>query len=414
MEKRRVVITGAGVVSPIGVGLEAYWEALREGKNGIDLIRSFDTTDFPSRIAAEVKDDFTAEDYIDRKEVKRMQPHSRFACAAAEMAVNDSGLDFDSIDRDRAGVVIGCGMGGLRFIEDETIKLKEKGPKRINPFLVPMIIANMPSGLVSIRYGLTGPNYATVTACASSNNAIADAMMLIQRGLADVMITGGTEGTITPLGMSAFGAMRAISTRNDEPELASRPFSRERDGFVMGEGSGIVVLETLESAQRRGATIYAELIGFGLSGDAHHISAPAPNGVGAAKAMRAAVDNSALTVRDIDHINAHGTSTPLGDVMEANAIREVFGGHTPRIRVNSTKSMTGHLLGGAGGVEMIAMLLALSRGTIHATRNYDPDPALDLNVVSERIDNADVCYAMSNSFGFGGHNACIIAGAYHE
>ncbi len=408
-EKKRVVITGAGVVSPIAVGVKAYWKALQEKKNGIGQITLFDTTDFPCTIGGQIQDaDFDVTNYVDVKEAKRMQRYCKFSSAAACLAVHDSGANFDQLDRERVGVLIGCGIGGLSYIEDQKLVLHEKGPKRVNPFLVPMIIADMPSGLISIQHHLYGPNSATVTACASSNNAMGEAFNIIRRGAADMMVTGGTESAISPLGFAGFCAMRALSTRNDEPDKASRPFSLGRDGFVMGEGSGIVIIESLAHAVKRGAEkIYGEIVGYGMSGDGHHISAPDPDGMGAVRSMRRALEDGGVSPDMVRYINAHGTSTQLNDQMETNAIRTVFGDHAKKLLISSTKSMTGHLLGGAGGVEMVATLMAVKEGIVHATRNLDQDPALIQNV-SDTIRDAAVDYALSNAFGFGGHNATLL------
>ena len=411
----RVVITGIGAITPIGNSVPEYWEALSQGRSGIERITLFDARQFSSQIAGEVKG-FAPEKYIDKKEVRRMDRFAQFALAATSEAMQDSKLDLSREDPKRIGVLLGSGIGGLGTIEREHKVLIEKGPRRVSPFLIPMLIIDMASGLVSIRYGLKGPNSAVVTACASAAHATGDAFKLIQRGDAEVMITGGVEGCITPLGLAGFCSMKALSTRNDEPHKASRPFDKERDGFVMAEGAGIIILESLEHAQARGARVYAEMAGYGVSGDAYHMTAPVPEGEGAAQAMEMALDDARMAPEEVDYINAHGTSTLLNDKYEAMAIRRVFGEHAQELPVSSTKSMTGHLLGAAGGVELIACLLALEKGIIPPTINYEyPDPECQgLDFVPNQARKKEVKVAMSNSFGFGGHNAVLIIKKYEE
>lgn len=407
--ERRVGITGIGAITPVGNNVPEYWEALSQGKSGIEKTTLFDVSQFTSQIAGEVKD-FEPEKYIDKKEARRMDRFAQFAMAASSEAIQDSKLDLSQEDTKRIGVLLGSGIGGLGTIEKEHKVLLAKGPRRVSPFLIPMLIIDMASGLVSIKYGLKGPNSAVVTACASSAHAIGDAFKIIQRGDAEAMVTGGTEGAITPLGLAGFCSMKALSTRNDDPHKASRPFDKERDGFVMAEGAGIVILESLEHAKARGAKVYAEMVGYGMSGDAYHMTAPAPEGEGAANAMQAALDNARMKPEEVDYINAHGTSTLLNDKYETIAIKKVFGEYSKEIPVSSTKSMTGHLLGAAGGVELITCLLAMEKGVIPPTMNYEyPDPDCQgLDFVPNQARKKEVKVAMSNSFGFGGHNAVLI------
>lgn len=410
--KKRVVVTGIGAVTPIGIGKAAYWQALREGVVGIDYITKFDTTDYATKIAAEVKV-FEPGDYMAKKEAKRMDRFTQFAVAASQLAVDDSGLNLESIDPERFGVVIGSGIGGLETLEEEHKKLMEKGPGRISPFLIPMMISNMASGQVSMSFNAKGPNYSVVTACASGTNAIGEAYKLIQRGDADLMLTGGSESSITQLGMAGFCSMKAMSTRNDDPKTACRPFDKDRDGFVMGEGAGVLILESLEHALARNATIYGEVVGFGSSADAYHITSPAPEGEGAARSMRMAIKDAGIEPQKIGYVNAHGTSTPYNDKFETLAIKSVFGEHAKELAVSSTKSMTGHLLGASGAVEAIACLLALSEGFVHGTMGMQAqDPDLDLNYLPNAGVEKAIDYALSNSLGFGGHNATLILAKY--
>ncbi|WP_071784171.1 beta-ketoacyl-ACP synthase II [Paenibacillus antibioticophila] len=405
--KHRVVVTGMGAVTALGYELDAFWNNLIQGKSGVSLVEAFDVSEYPTRIAASVKD-FNPEDYVDRKEARKMDRFVQFAVAAATNALKDSGLQIgEDADPDRVGVMIGSGIGGLGTWEDQHDVLVQKGPKRVSPFFIPMMIANMASGHVSILFGAKGPNSTAVTACATGTHSIGDSYKLIQRGDADVMICGGAEATIRPMGMAGFCSMRAMSTRNDEPEKASRPFDSERDGFVMGEGSGIMILESLEHAQKRGAKIYGEVIGYGLSADAHHMTEPDPNGP--ERCMKMAIRDAGIDPAEVDYINAHGTSTPVGDRSETIAIKNAFGDHAYKLAVSSTKSMTGHLLGAAGGVEAVICALTLNNGKIPPTINLEhPDPECDLDYVPNVAREADVKVAMSNSFGFGGHNATLI------
>lgn len=405
--KHRVVITGMGVVTSLGQDLDTFWNNLMAGKSGVSAIESFDVSEYPTRIAASVKD-FNAEDYVDRKDARKMDRFVQFAAAAATSAIKDSGLVIgEQVDPERVGVIIGSGIGGLGTWEDQHNVLLQKGPKRVSPFFIPMMIANMASGHVSILFGAKGPNSTAVTACATGTHSIGDSYKLIQRGDADVMICGGAEATIRPTGLAGFCSMRAMSTRNDEPEKASRPFDTGRDGFVMGEGSGVLVLESLEHAQKRGAKIYAEVIGYGLSADAHHMTDPDPNG--ARRCMEMAIRDAGIQASEVDYINAHGTSTPVGDRSETIAIKEALGEHARKVAVSSTKSMTGHLLGAAGGVEAVICGLTIKNSKIAPTINLEnQDPECDLDYVPNQARSANVTVAMSNSFGFGGHNATIV------
>ncbi|WP_438350105.1 beta-ketoacyl-ACP synthase II [Paenibacillus sp. FA6] len=404
---QRVVITGMGVVTSLGNDLESLWSNLMAGKSGVSQIESFDVSEYNTRIAASVKE-FDPEEYIERKEVRKMDRFVQFAAVAGKKALQNSGLDIgkDS-DPERVGVIIGSGIGGLGTWEDQHNILLTKGPKRVSPFFIPMMIANMASGHLSILLGAKGPNSASVSACASGSHAIGDSFRWIQNGEADVMICGGAEATIRPTGVAGFCAMRAMSTRNDEPEKASRPFDSGRDGFVMGEGAGVLVLESLEHAQKRGANIIAEVIGYGLSADAHHMTDPDPDGP--ARCMKMAIRTAGIKPEDIDYINAHGTSTGVGDKSETKAIKLALGDHAYKVAVSSTKSMTGHLLGAAGGVEAVICALSLQHQALAPTINLDePDPDCDLDYVPNVARQADLSVVMSNSFGFGGHNASII------
>ena len=399
------------MITPLGIGVEKTWEAICRGESGIGNITRFDASDFPTKIAGEVKD-FNPSDYIDKKEIKKMDTFIHYALAGAIMAVDDSGLKITDENADMVGVLVGAGLGGLPSIEKYyDIYLKE-GVRRISPFFIPMLIANLASGQISIRFGAKGPNSCVVTACATGTNAIGDAYKIIQRGDADVMIAGGTESVITPLGIGGFCAARALSTRNDEPKRASRPFDKNRDGFVMGEGSGILILEEMESALKRGAKIYCEIVGYGMSADAFHITSPPPGGEGAVRCMKMALKSGGISPTEVDYINAHATST-FADSLETQAIKTVFNEHAYKLSVSSTKSMTGHLLGAAGGVEAIFSILAIERGTIPPTINYETkDPECDLDYVPNTARKSDVNVAMSNSFGFGGTNATVIFKKY--
>jgi len=407
---RRVVVTGIGLVSPLGIGTEPTWDGLMAGRSGVSTITRFDTSDYSVHIAAEV-DGFEPTDWIEPKEAKKFDIFVHYALAATMMALEDSGLEITDENANRVGVVIGSGIGGFPMIERNYGALLNRGPRRVSPFFIPGAIINMCSGLVSIRTGAKGPNVATCSACSTSAHAIGDAFLYIRQGYADAIIAGGSEAVITPTPLAGFSSMRALSTRNDEPELASRPWDRDRDGFVMGEGSGIVILEELEHARRRGAPILGEVLGLGMSSDAFHISAPSEDGDGAIRAMRGALDDASLNPEDVDYINAHGTSTPAGDIVETMAIKGVFGDHAHELMVSSTKSMTGHLLGAAGGFEFGISVLSMVHGVVPPTINLDnPDPENDLDYVPHTPREADVRVALTNSFGFGGTNACLAVG----
>lgn len=415
MEKRRVVVTGMGAVTPIGIGVKEYWQGLIEGRNGVDLITHFDTSNFDTKFAAEVKN-FNAENYFDKKSLKRLDPFTQFALVSAQEAIEDSGLDLNKINKERAGVIFGSGIGGIEALKIEHFKyFQAKNPNVISPFFIPMMIADLAAGQISIKYGFKGPNYATTSACATSSHAIADAFMLIQRGNSEIMITGGSEASVSEMAIGGFNAMKALSTWNDRFKEASRPFDKDRNGFVMGEGAGTIILEELNHAIDRGAKIYAEISGIGLTGDAYHITAPAPGGEGAVRSMREAILDAGLKPKDIDHINAHGTSTPYNDVNETKAIKTVFGEHAYKLIVNSTKSMTGHLLGAAGGIEAIATVLAVYNDLIPPTINLtNPDPECDLNYSPLVATKKTVRAAISNTFGFGGHNASLLFKKFEE
>lgn len=408
---RKVVITGIGVVTPIGNDLASFWDSLKNGRSGIDRICSFDTTDYDTKIAGEVRDFNAVSFFKNPKDVRRTDRFCHFAMAASKMALADSGVDLEKVDLTRFGTIVGSGIGGLATLCDQHTTLMNKGPRRISPFMIPMMISNMASGLVSMEYGLGGPNFSTTSACATACHAVGEAWRMIQHGEADIFVCGGAEATVVPIGVAGFSAMKALSTRNDEPQRASRPFDKDRDGFVMGEGAGVLVIEELEHAKRRGARIYAELAGYGLSADAYHMTSPLPEGEGAARCMRMALEKSGVNPDEVDYVNAHGTSTGLGDICETKAIKAVFGDHAKNgLMVSSTKSMTGHLLGAAGSVEMAACILALTQGIVPPTINLDdPDPECDLDYVPKVAREKKVRVALNNSFGFGGHNATLIA-----
>jgi 3-oxoacyl-[acyl-carrier-protein] synthase II len=411
---RRVVVTGVGLVSPLGIGTEANWAALCAGRSGIGPITRFDASQFSARIAGEVKD-FDPLQFIEKKDVKKMDVFIQLAIAASQFAVDDAKLTVAPDIATRVGVFIASGIGGFSTIEREHKALIEGGPRRISPFFIPASIINLAAGQVSIRFGAKGPNSATCTACSASAHAIGDALEIIRRGRADVMIAGGSEAAITPMGVGGFAAMRALSTRNDEPQRASRPFDRDRDGFIMGEGSGVIVLEELEFARRRGAPVYAELVGYGMSADAFHITAPSEDGDGGMRVMRSALDDAGVAPESIDYINAHGTSTPFNDKLETLAIRRLFGDHAPRLAISSTKSMTGHLLGAAGGLEAGITALAIKHQLAPPTINYEtPDPECDLDYVPNASRQIAIEYALSNSFGFGGTNGALLFRRYSE
>ncbi|HDL04131.1 MAG: beta-ketoacyl-[acyl-carrier-protein] synthase II [Candidatus Zixiibacteriota bacterium] len=407
MERVRTVVTGMGAVTPLGSTLNEYWQALLKGECGIDTITRFDVADYPSKVAAEVSG-FDPADFLDKKESRRMDLSEQYAVAASQMAIGDSGLDLESIDPFRAGVIIASGIGGIGTFEKQHEILLKSGPGRVSPFFIPMMIIDMCAGLVAMRFGFRGANYATVSACSSSSHALLDAFKIIQRGDADVMIAGGTEATITPTALAGFCSARALSTRNDEPKKSSRPFDKDRDGFVMGEGAGILILESLESAKARGARIYAEIIGAGMTCDAHHMTAPIPDGSGAKMAMVHAIKDAGLKPDDIQYINSHGTATGLGDPAETKAIKAVFGERAYKIPINSTKSMVGHLLGAGGAIELIASIMSLQDGILHPTINLDnPDPECDLDYVPHNARELEFDTFLSNSFGFGGHNVTL-------
>jgi 3-oxoacyl-[acyl-carrier-protein] synthase II len=409
---RRVVVTGLGMVTPLGTGVEKNWETVCAGKSGLGPITKFDASPFSCQIAGEVLD-FDSRDFMDKQQIRRFDIFIHYALASARMALEDSGLVIDASNAPRIGCITGSGLGGLTMLEHFHQVLMEKGPRRISPFFIPGIIANMAPGQIAIEFGAKGPNLSIETACAASCHAVGEAFRLVREGIADAMITGGAEAVVTPLALGGFCSMRALSTRNDDPERSSRPFELDRDGFVMGEGAGILILEELEGALDRGAHIYAEVIGYGMSADAYHVSAPEPEGEGAINCMKMALDYAGMAPEEVDYINAHGTSTKLNDLSENNAIKEVFGEHAYKLAISSTKSMTGHLLGGAGGVEAIFTALTIRRGVIPPTINYEtPDPECDLDYVPNEPRKADVRTAMSNSFGFGGTNASIIMKAY--
>ncbi len=413
VDKRRVVVTGVGALTPVGNTAEEFWSALVEGRSGIGAITRFDASGYPTRIAGEIRN-FDPLKYVDKKEARRLDPYLHYAMACACMAVEDASLDTASVDGERFGVMIGSGIGGITtLLEGERTRI-EKGFDRVSPFVIPMLIINMASGLVSMRFGAKGPNSSVVTACATGNHAIGDAYRIIARGEADVMIAGGAEAMIVPLTVAGFCAMKAMSTRNDEPEKASRPFDAGRDGFVCSEGGGIIILEALDHARGRDVRIYGEIVGYGMSGDAHHMTAPDPDGDGAARAMRAALRDAGVAPTEVGYINAHGTSTPYNDKFETQAIKRVFGEHAARLAVSSTKSMTGHLLGAAGGIEAIATLLAIHNGLLPPTINYEtPDPECDLDYIPNHARKQEVEVALSNAFGFGGTNATLAFRKFH-
>jgi 3-oxoacyl-[acyl-carrier-protein] synthase II len=407
VEARRVVLTGLGALTPVGNTTEEFWSALKQGKSGIGPITRFDATGYATRIAGEVRN-FDEAKYIDKKEARRLDPYLKYAIATSVMAVEDAALDTGKVDATRFGVCIGSGIGGITTLIEGEDARREKGADRVSPFVIPMLIINMAAGLVSMRFGAKGPNSSVVTACATGNHAIGDAFKIIERGDADVMIAGGAEAMIVPLTIAGFCSMKAMSTRNDEPEKASRPFDAGRDGFVCGEGAGIVVLEALEHAVRRDARIYAEIVGYGMTGDAHHMTAPDPEGDGATRAMQLALKDAEIEPSVVGYVNAHGTSTPYNDRFETIAIKRAFGDHARKLAVSSTKSMTGHLLGAAGGIEAIATTLAIHHGLLPPTINYEtPDPDCDLDYVPNQARKVDVEYALSNAFGFGGTNATL-------
>ncbi|MBM3163251.1 MAG: beta-ketoacyl-ACP synthase II [Chlorobi bacterium] len=407
-DRKRIVVTGIGVLAPIGLSKEEFWAGLTEGRSGAAPITYFDTTDFATTFACELKN-FSAYDHIDRKSADRMDPYCQYAVIAAEQALKDSGLDLQAIDPLRIGVVHGSGIGGMTTYDQQFRAFLERGPRRISPFFIPMLIPDIAAGQISMKFGLMGPNHATASACATSLHAIIDAWMILQLGMADYMVCGGSEAPITPMSVGGFNSAKALSTANERPEKASRPYDRDRDGFVMGEGAGSLVLETLESAKARGAKIYGEIAGVGATADAYHLTAPHPEGTGAVNAMKAALSIAGITPDRIDYINTHGTSTPLGDIAEIKAIRKVFCDHARKLSISSSKSMTGHLLGAAGVVESIVCLLAMQEATVPPTINNDNlDPEIDLDITPNQAKKRTIGYALNNGFGFGGHNATLI------
>jgi 3-oxoacyl-[acyl-carrier-protein] synthase II len=411
---RRVVITGVGLVTPVGIGVSETWESLCSGKSGIGEITRFDTANFKTKIAGEVKN-FNPEDFLPTKEAKRTEPFIAYAIAATRMAVEDSGLKIDSSNEDRVGVITGCGIGGLGIMERTILSIDKRGPNRVSPFFIPMMIGNMAPGMISIHFGAKGPNSSIATACAAGAHAVGNSFKIIQRGAADAMITGGVESVVNSTCVAGFNAMKALSTRNDAPEKASRPFDRDRDGFVVGEGSGIVILEALENALERGAHIYAEITGFGMSGDGFHMTSPSPDGDGMIRCMKAAIDDAKISYGEVDYINAHGTSTQLNDLYETRAVKSVFKDKAYSIPISSTKSMTGHLLGGAGGIETVFTTLTVHKGVIPPTINHEnPAEECDLDYVPNVARKKNVKVAMTNSFGFGGTNASLIIKEYDK
>jgi 3-oxoacyl-[acyl-carrier-protein] synthase II len=411
---RRVVITGVGLITPLGIGVKDTWDSLCAGKSGVAEITRFDVSDFQTKIAAEVKG-FHAEDFLPKKEAKRTERFIAYAVAAARMAIEDSALAIDGSNSDRVGVITGCGLGGLSILEDTCLKLNSQGPRRVSPFFIPMMIGNMAPGMISIQFGAKGPNASLATACAAGAHAVGDSYKIILRGEADAMITGGVESVVNPTCIAGFNSMKALSTRNDEPQKASRPFDRDRDGFVVGEGSGILIIEALDHALERGAKIYAEITGYGMSGDGFHMTAPPPDGSGAARCMSSALADSGIPLDKIDYINAHGTSTPLNDLSETLAIKSVFKEHAYKLAISATKSMTGHLLGGAGGIETVFTTLAISDERLPPTINHEfSDDQCDLDYIPNVMREARIDHAMTNSFGFGGTNASLILSRYHS
>lgn len=414
MSERRVVITGIGALTPIGKSAPDFWNGLVSGSSGARTIEHFDTTDFPTKFAAQLEN-YNPEDYFERKEARRLDLVAQYAIVASNEAIDDSGLDLEEINKDRVAVIVGTGIGGMKTFYDQSISFHERGPRGVSPFFIPMLIPDIVSGQISIRHGFRGPNFCAVSACATGSHNIGIAYDMIRYGQSDYAVTGGTEAPVTRIGISGFNAMKAMSTRNDEPERASRPFDTDRDGFVLGEGSGIFILEELESALSRGARIYGEIVGYGYSADAYHITAPDPDGGGVMLAMNNALNAAGITPEDVDHINMHGTSTPLGDIAETNSIKKVFGEHAYSINLNSTKSMTGHTLGAAGAIESVAALLAIYHGMVPPTINVDnQDPECDLNYTANKAVVRDIRYALNNAFGFGGHNSTLVFKKFEE
>ncbi len=410
--KKRVVVTGIGLISPVGITIADYWQSLVNGKSGIDYIKRFDASAFDTKFAAEIKN-FDALTYLDRKEARHMDTFTQYAVIASQFALDDSGLKLENENLERIGVIVGSGIGGMDTFEHEYRNYFDRGPGKISPFFIPKMIPDIAPGYISIRYGFKGPNYSTISACASSSHAIGNSFRAIQYGEVEIMIAGGSEATVTPMGVGGFNAMKALSTRNDQPQKASRPFDAERDGFVIGEGAGILVLESEEHAVKRNAKIYGEIIGVGYTADAYHITSPTPDGNGATRVMSLALEDAGISIDEVDYINAHGTSTPYNDKIESLAIKKLFGERAYHIPISSTKSMIGHLLGASGSLEFIATLLTIQNKKIHPTINYEfPDPECDLNYTPNKAIDKTVAIAISNSFGFGGHNVCLVARKY--
>ncbi len=412
--KRRVVITGLGAITPLGLNVQQLWQGLLEGRSGGCKISRFDTTDYSTKIAAEVKG-FDGRNYFERKELRHLDVSQQYALAASQEAVKDSGFNSDGFDSERAGAIIGSGIGGIETFAHQYEILLNRGPSRISPYFIPMMISDMAAGLISMKYNLHGANYATVSACASSAHALGNAFRLIQNGEADIMMTGGTEAAIIPIAVAGFCSAKALTTNNEEPEKASKPFDKNRDGFLIGEGAGILIIEELQYAKKRGAKIYAEIVGYGMSADAYHITAPDPTGRGAVLSMRAALDDAGISPKEVDYINAHGTATPLGDISETSAIKKVFGDYAYKLTINSTKSVIGHLLGASGAVESLVVALSIRDDKIHPTINYQtPDPKCDLDYSPNKVTEKEINIALTNAFGFGGHNATIVLEKYRE
>lgn len=414
MSTRRVVITGIGAITPIGKTTPDFWNGLISGKSGVRMVEHFDTTNFATKFAAQIED-YDPGDYFDRKEARKLDKVAQFALIAAEEAITDSKLDLDKIDKDQVAVLVGTGIGGMETFYNQSVSFHEHGPRGVSPFFIPMLIPDIISGQISIKYGFRGPNFCAVSACATGSHNIGLAYDAIRYGQADYAVAGGTEAPVTRIGISGFNSMKAMSTRNDSPETASRPFDKNRDGFVLGEGAGIFILEELEAAKKRGARIYGEIAGYGFSADAYHITAPDPEGSGVSLSMTRAMTAAGIDITDVDHINMHGTSTPLGDIAETNTIKKVFGEHAYKINLNSTKSMHGHTLGAAGAIESIASLLAIYHGMVPPTINIEePDPECDLNYTPNKAVVRDVSYALNNAFGFGGHNSTLVFKKYKD
>jgi 3-oxoacyl-[acyl-carrier-protein] synthase II len=414
MTERRVVVTGVGALTPVGKTAPDFWNGLISGKSGVRPITHFDTTDYPTKFAAQIED-YDSNQYFDRKEARRLDPVTQYGLIVADETIEDSKIDLNRIDKDRVAVLIGTGIGGMKTFYDQSISHHEHGPRGVNPFFIPMLIPDMPAGQVSIKYGFRGANFCAVSACATGSHNIGLAYDSIRYGRSDMALCGGTEAPVWEIGIAGFSSMKALSKRNDDPEKASRPFDKDRDGFVLGEGASMLFLESLESAKARGARIYGEIVGYGFSADAYHITAPDPDGNGVILAIKNALEMAGITTKDVDHINMHGTSTPLGDIAETNSIKKVFGDHAYKINLNSTKSMTGHMLGAAGAAESVATLLAIYHGMVPPTINYEtPDPECDLNYTVNEAEVRDLKYAMNNAFGFGGHNTTLVFKKFEE